>query len=214
MFHCDTPTRGKLQQVADKAIKVGQKDTKPAVIVTIAARLPNSALSMFDPALREILYSKAVPGEKARKQAQIEGIDEVSDRPALSATGAAIASIPWGKEQSGCVMTIDYGTGDERSNIVLKDGTAKGFKVALEEGGAINVRFQLHAPVDAMSAEQLGRLHLLHQRDVKFTLVGPKVEQSDIEDEDDVPAGGGSVVTPITALKQADARAKGEKVPA
>lgn len=215
MFELKEPTRGKLQQVADKAIKVGQRDTKPAVILTISHHLPNSALEMFDPALRTLLFSKASPGEKTRKQAQIEGIEEVSDLPALTRTGVNIASLAWGEEQSGCAMVIDYGTGDERSNIVLRDGTTKGMRITLQDGGSIKLRYHFHAPVDSMTAEQVGKLHLLHQRDVTVTLAGPKVDQADIEDEDQDSEGaatpapaknrrGGTKLTPIQALAKAD----------
>jgi hypothetical protein len=219
MFQLETPTRVKMRQVADKAIKVGQKDTKPAVILTTVARLPNAALDMFDPALRALLYSKAAVSEKVRKQAAIEGVDEVSDTPALTPTGANLATLSWGQEQSGCTMAIDYGLGDERSNIVLRDGTAKGFKITLEDGGAIKVVHHFHAPVDTLSAEQLGKLHLMHQRDVKVTLVVPKVEQQDLDDDagDGAKAPpssgrkGGSTVTPIQALANADKQVRSGK---
>lgn len=210
MFQLEKRTRVKMRQVADKAIKVGQKETKAAVILTLVARLPNATLDQFDPALRSMLYSKAAVSEKARKQSQIEGIDEVSDTPALTPTGANLATLTWGQEISGCTLGIDYGMGGERSNIVLKDGTAKGFKITLEDGGAIKVVWHLHAPVDTLSAEQLGKLHLLHQREVTVTMHAPTVTQTDIEDDthdgqtDRPPrvrkGAGGTVVTPLEAL--------------
>lgn len=209
MFKLDTPTRAKLQKVDDKAIKVGQKDTKPAVILELSVHLPNSALEAFDPALRTLLYSKGNPGDKAMKQAKIEGIEEVSDLPALTRTGQNLASLSWGEEQSGCSLVIDYGTGDDRSNLTLKDGTTKKFRITLQDGGSVKIGFHFHAPVDTMSAEQLGKLHLMHQREVKIVLTPPKIEQADFVDEDDdspTPTGGG-VVTPIQALAGAEAKA-------
>jgi hypothetical protein len=208
MFQLDQPTRVKMRQVADKAIKVGQKDTKPAVILTLVARLPNSALDMFDPALRTLLYSKAAVSEKTRKQAQIEGVDAVSDTPALTNTGSNLATLGWGQELTGCTLTIDYGVGDERSNIKLRDGVAKGWKITLEDGGAIKVVYHFHAPVDTLSAEQLGKLHLLHQRDVKITMSGPTLEQQDLEEADKRTPTTGGTVTPIEALKNADKNAR------
>lgn len=204
MFELKEPTRAKLRKVDDKAIKVGQKDTKLAAIFTLMVRMPNAALEMFDPALRAILYSAATPGEKVRKQAQIEGVDAVSDMPALTPTGSAIATIPWGKEQTGCTLAIEYGTGKP---ILLPESTAKNFKITLEDGGAIKVNFQVHAPVEHLTAEQGWALHKMHQRDVKLTLVGPTINQADVEDEDTRPTTGGTV-TPLTALAAADKRAR------
>lgn len=207
MFQITEPTRGKLQKVDDKAIKVGQKDSKPAVILHLGFHLPNSVLEQFDPALRTLLYSKGSPGEKAIKQSKIEGIEEVSDLPALTRAGVNLASLAWGEEQSGCTATIDYGTGDDRSNLTLRDGTTKKLRITLQEGGSVKISLHYHAPVDSLSAEQLGKLHLMHQRDVKITLVGPQVTQQDIEDGDATPpVGTGSTVTPIQALQQAAER--------
>lgn len=204
MFALTTPTRAKLHKIDDKAIKVGQKDTRPAVILTLSVHLPNTVLDQFDPKLREVFYGKGSPGEKALKQSKLEGVDEVSDTPALTRTGQNLMTLPWGEEQSGCSCTIDYGTGDDRSNLSLKDGTTKGYKISLQEGGTVKVGFRFHAPIDHLSPDQIGRLHLMHQRDVKILLEGPKVEQPDLQDGSAPPVPQGNTITPIQALKKAD----------
>lgn len=215
MFTLPQSTKAKLQKIDDKAIKVGQKDSRPASILSLSVHLPNSALDMFGPGLRELLYGKGSPGEKALKQAKIEGVDEISDLPSLTRTGQNLLTLNWGEEQSGCNLVVDYGTGDAKSNIALKNGTTNGFKISLQEGGSVKIGFRFHAPVDHLGAEALGRLHLMHQRDVKITLVGPEVDQADIEDDDQDEGGsstppavksrrGGTVLTPIQALKNAE----------
>lgn len=237
MFELKEPTSGKLKKAEDKALKLGQKDLRAAALITLEHTLPNTALEMFDGELREIFYGPGSPGEKNRKQSKFEGMDMVQDRPALTPTGQALATLNWGKEQTGCTLTIDQGVGDSHTNLVLKDGTVKDTKVSLLEGGAVKVRYKYHAPVDHLSAAQLGQLHLLHQRDVKVILLGPQVdEQKDIEDgqageqtgdsdawpfpnsghadKDGAPAPkakgrrGGGKVTPIEALKKADKAAR------
>lgn len=115
-------------------------------------------LDMFGPGLRELLYGKGSPGEKAIKQARIEGVDEISDLPSLTATGQNLMTLNWGGEQSGCTVVVDYGT--------------------------VKIGFRFHAPVDHLSPDSLGRLHLMHQRDVKITLVGPVIDQAALGDED------------------------------
>lgn len=217
MFELKEPTSGKLKKAEDKAIKIGQKDLRAAALITLEHTLPNTALEMFDGELREIFYGPGSPGEKGRKQSKFEGMDMVQDRPALTATGQALATLNWVKEQTGCTLTIDQGVGDGRANLTLKDGTVKDTKVSLLEGGALKVRYKFHAPVDHLSAAQLGQLHLLHQHDVKVTLLGPQVDDSQTDVEDDEQPGaeagstppatkgrrGGKTLTPIAALAKA-----------
>ena len=206
MFQLPEPTSGKLKKAEDKAIKIGQKDLRAAALITLEHTLPNTALEMFDGNLRQIFYGPGSPGEKGLKQAKFDGMDLVQDRPALTATGQALATLNWGKEQTGCTLTIDQGTGGERSNLTLKDGTVKDTTVSLLEGGAVKVRYKYHAPIDHLTAAQVGQLHLLHQRDVKVVLLGPQVDDNQADIEDD--AGGarsggdeGGTVTPPTAKK-------------
>lgn len=187
MFELKESTKAKLKEAKDKAIKVGQKDLRDATMITLEHVLPNTALALFDPALRAILYGKGSPGEKSKKQARIEGLDMVQDLPALTQTGSALATLNWTKEQSGCTLTVERGLGDELSNLVFRDGTVKDVKLSLLEGGALRVRYKFHAPTDHLSEEQLGKLHRMHQRDVKVVLTGPQVDdsQGQIEDQAD-----------------------------
>lgn len=168
MFELKDRTKAKMLSCADKAIKAGQTDTKPGVIVRVAVELSNDGLNIFDTSLLPLLYEKS---GKAAKQPGLEGIE----LPDLSRTGEKIAVIQWGEEQTGCSLLVDMGTGG-KSNITLKDGTAKKYKIMLRQGG-IKVEFSYHASVDYLSAEQLGRLHLLHQHDVWITMLGPKLDQ-------------------------------------
>lgn len=224
MFQLTEPTKAKLKKAEDKGIKVGQKDIRNATLITLEHTLPNTALEMFDPELRPILYGKGNPGAKGRKQAQLEGVDMVEDLPALTQTGAALATLNWGKEQPGCSMIVKYGVGDGRSDITFSDGTVQDVKLSLLEGGAVKVRYKFHAPVDHLSDEQLGKLHKMHQREVTITLTGPQVDdrQADIEDGDQggetvtPPAAGkrkrgAGALTPIGALKKAQKNASGAK---
>lgn len=192
-------TKARLKKAEDKAIKIGQKDRRDAAKVRLSVHLPNSALEQFDPALRGILYGKGSPGEKAMRQAKVEGMEEVTDFPSLTRTGQNLMTLNWGEEQTGCELVIDYGAG-KGSDIVLREGTTKSFKISLQEGGSVKVDFTVHAPTDGLSNEVLGKLHRLHETDVTITLKGPQIDQTSIDDVDTKPAGGGNVVTPIAAL--------------
>jgi hypothetical protein len=185
MFELKEPTQAKLKEARDKGIKIGQRDLRHATCMLLEHVLPNTALEMFDPELRAILYGPGSPGEKVRKQKELEGLDMVQDLPSLTLTGSALATLNWTKEQSGCELTVKYGTGTDRSNLSFKDGTVKDVKLSLLEGGAVKVRYKYHAPDDHLTNDQLGQLHKMHQRDVTITLTGPQVDdnQTDIEDE-------------------------------
>ena len=216
MFVLDKPTKAKLHKTDDKAIKVGQKDTKDAVIVNFTVVLPNTALDMLDPGLRTLLYSRANPGEKQRKQAELDGVDAVTDTPALTKAGERMRTVSWDEEQTGCTLVLDYGIGGKKSNLVLKDGTNKLKKVTSQEGGSVKINCHFHAPTDHLNDDEIGRLHRQHQKEITITLAGPSVpQQSDLEDEDGAGTPtSGATVTPIQALAAADKAAKSGKMAA
>lgn len=188
MFELRERTKAKLLTCADKAIKAGQTETKPGVILRLSVKMTNEALNQFDASLLPLLYEKST---KPATQAGLEGIE----LPDLSRTGEKIDTIKWGEEQTGCSMLIDQGTGG-RSDITLKDGTAKKYKIMLLPG-AVTVEYSYHAGVDYLSAEQLGRLHLLHQHDVWITMIGPQVDQLQLAGDQVIT---GEVLTPEDAL--------------
>lgn len=97
-------------------------------------------------------------------------------------------------------MLVDQGTGG-KSNITLKDGTAKKYKIMLLPG-AVEIEYSYHSSVDYLSAEQLGRLHLLHQHDVWITMIGPQVDQLQLAGNDKPIKGG--VMTPEEALARTE----------
>ncbi len=198
----------RVMKIEPKKVKIGEGD-RDGIQITIKARLPNSALEMFDAtgALRHALYAAGNPGEKAMKQAKIDGVDAVSDTPALTSTGAAIKTIPWHTEQSGCTLTIDYGAGG-KSNIVLEEGTTKQTTIKLLEGGTIEAKTMFHGPTDKLKEDQLGKIHRLHQKDVKVDLAGPSIDQQQLEEGDGAAPAAGSKVTPIGALKAAEEKAQ------
>lgn len=209
MFIIHTPTKAKFIQATAKFLKIGDKDGRDGISIKLAINLPNTALSMFDPALREVLYGAGSPGEKQRKQAELDGVEPASDRPALTRTGQHLRRWAWDEKQTGCTLTVDKGVG----GIELSEGTVQGLVVSLNEGGTIRVQLEFHAPVDHLTPEQGWNLSKTRKQEVNITLVGPQVEQADIEDEDGdagsepAPARGRrkqTAITPIEALKKAD----------
>lgn len=211
MLQLLTPTRAKFIEAKAKNLKIGEKDSRDGISIKLAMNLPNTALAMFDPALREVLYGAGSPGGKQRKQAELDGVEPASDRPALTRTGQHLRRWAWDEKQTGCTLTVDKGVG----GIVLSEGTVQGLVVSLNEGGTIRVQLEFHAPVDHLTPEQGWNLSKTRKQEVNITLAGPQVDQQDLEEEEDdgeagatPPAGkgrrGGTAITPIEALKKAD----------
>lgn len=209
MFQLLQPTKAKIHKSDDKGIKLGQKDHKDGIVVNYTVTLPNTELDMFSPKLLPLLYGPGSPGEKGRKQADLDGVDALTSHPALTTEGERMGAVPWHEEQSGCTLNLDYGMGGDKSSLVLKEGTNKVKSVKLQEGGSIKVRCEFHAATDDLTDAQVGRLHRQHQREIKLTMVGPTIAQGEIGDSSDpgtappTPTTGG-VVTPIQALASAE----------
>jgi hypothetical protein len=105
-----------------QAMKMGQVDVQPAVCLTLRVPRPNAALSMIDATLRDFLYANNAG--KPKVQAQLEGVEVVSDKPNLTPAAEALGAIHWEYEQSGCSLKIYNGVSGH-GDIKLKDGTVR-----------------------------------------------------------------------------------------
>lgn len=193
-------TKATVEAITILSEKLGQKDVKPAVCISFKTPRPNSALDMFDKTLRPFLYSKAATASSI-KQAQLDGVEVVSDMPNLTDAASRIGTINWEYEQTGCTLRVYHGaTG--RADIKLKDGTVKKVQLECNEGGTVDVYWQFYtANVDAETIGELGILKSL-ERDIELT--APEIISSKQKDLAEQPGG---TVTPIDALKKAEKEA-------
>jgi hypothetical protein len=207
MFQIPQPTTAKLVEAKSKYLQLGEKDGRDGISIKFSVNLPNSALAMFDPALREVLYGAGSPGAKQSKQAALDGVEPVTDRPALTRTGQHLHRWTWDDTQTGCTLFIDAG----RMPVELKDGTVKGMVVTLNEGGTIRVQFEFHAPVDHLTPEQGWNLAKTRKQEVTITLEGPAVNQlqADIEDEEE----GETPESALAGSLAGDGESEGEERP-
>lgn len=187
-------TKATLVDIDIQPLKNGQKEVLPAVALTFKATLANSALNMISKTLLGFLYAKGSAGAKA--QGTLEGVEVISEMPALTPEAENIGSIPWAPEQTGCRLAIYVGaTG--HGDIRLKDGTVQIKKITPKEGGAVEFVISFYtADVDA---ETLGDLGVLKSHELDIELQAPELisaKQADIE------SGSDKKVTPIKGGKK------------
>lgn len=178
-------TKAKLTNITILALKMGQRELKPAVSVRVKVTAHASILDKFSPHWREFLYEK---NGTAAKQQAIEGEAKMQ----LTQEAVALGAFYLAYEQTGCVLIIYRGV----SKLPLKDTTVKKVKITPHEGEAVDVEFSVHAA--DLDEETLGALAVLKQHEVDLELTLPEPLQQDIE-------GGKTIsnVTPLGALKKA-----------
>jgi len=200
---------GKVTAVTPLAIKKGQKDLIAALSLRIEGMMSNAKLDEIYPGLRQLLFTKpsTAPKDTRARQEGLEGVPPQSDTPSISEAGQKIGQLQWGDEQSGCTCVLDYGTGGP-ANITLDSCVQKKLAFQALEGG-VKFWFTLNTSTgEELDTETYGRVAKLKKRKIRFTLVGPKIDQLPLDDKPQ------SVVTPIQALAGADTKARGQRAAA
>lgn len=150
-------------------------DHVQAVDLTMAVDVPNTLLDTIVPGLREALYHNATAesGQEA-----IEGVEETLPNlrfPRLN--GGKFALDDKKNKLAGYELFIDYGLGDDRSNMLFD--CCKVVKRAIEtkEGGTVHMTWQVQYSGDRLDQETCGKLALLEQDLIAIRLIPPVVEQ-------------------------------------
>lgn len=200
-------TKVKVIAVTPMAMKMGAKDTLPALSIRCEAVVSNNELDQLCPGLREFMFAKGLNAQSATAAQQgIEGVEAVSDLPSLSLAGQRMGTFEWNDEQTGCTLTVDRGLGDKKSNPKLEGCTVKKLQLTGQEGGSVRARFT----VNTSASEELddvthGRIAKLKKREIWITLEGPKVDTTQQTiDADRLPEGASvNPLTPLGALTDA-----------
>lgn len=178
--------------------KVGQKDVKPAVCVSLTTSLSNKqALPMFSANLLAFLYENT-----GKNTGALEGIDVVSDVPNLTDEAVRLGALDWDYEQQGSTLKIYNGVSGH-ADIVLRSGTVQKIKLACNEGGTVDIHWQFYTnDVDEDTIGALGILKSL-ERDVEMT--APEIVSDKQPTLIDDTGGELGVQTPESALAKAHA---------
>lgn len=146
----------------------------PAADLSIKLTTSNLILSEFDGALRGMLYQKA-KGEAA--QAQLEGVEPVSDMPLLRCTTIE-QPMKLKSEYVGYTLTIDRGLGGG-SNLIVGECAINKMRADCKEGGTVDLSFRVQA--SKLSADVIGKLATLIGCETSITLAPPAVKQAPID---------------------------------
>jgi hypothetical protein len=185
-------TKATLTDIDIQSLKKGQTDVVPAVALSLKVMLPNAKLAMLGKRLLGFFFEKASPGAAA--QSTLDGVEVISEMPALTPEAEAIGPISWDEEQTGSKLVIYQGiTGD--ADIRLKDGTVRVKKITPKEGGACEFIVSFYsADVDA---DTLGALGVLKSHELDIELVAAEIMKQPRQREIE----GDHKVTPIKAGK-------------
>jgi hypothetical protein len=141
------------------------EDHVPAVDVSLKLTTSNDILSQFDGALKGMLYGKADKAARAA-QAEIDGVDPVSDMPKLRCT-VIEQPIKLSKEYIGYRLVIEIGLGQ----MVIEQCGVKKIRANCMEGGTVELSFQVQAA--NLDEATLGKLATLIGNEVDLTLTAP-----------------------------------------
>ena len=179
-FEIESATTVKLLDLEVLSQKDREPGANPGVALYFSGLFPNTILTNFDGFLRSTCYIKAA-GSTKPQQESIDGVEPITDMPALTAIGEALGQFGWEAELTGYELELDYGLGQAgQSNIQLPDAKLCNFRILCKEGGTVQLKWKAEVP--DMSEKMLGKLATLKAQDVKMTSRAPVVKQDDIED--------------------------------
>lgn len=156
-------------------------DHVQAVDLKMAADVPNTLLDTIQPGLREALYCN---NDAANGQVTIVDLPETLPNlrfPRLN--GGKFALDDKKNKLAGYELFIDYGLGDERSNMVFDCCKVVKRVIETKEGGTVNLAWTVQYSGDRLDQETCGKLALLEQDLIAIRLIPPVVVVDEAEDE-------------------------------
>lgn len=158
-----------------------------AVDLNMSVDVPNTRLDDFQPGLRQALYWNSAADQG---QVDLDGVDATLPNlrfPRLNSGKFAIGDKK--NKLAGYELFVDYGLGDDRSNMVFD--CCKVVKIAIEtkEGGTVHLSWQVQYSGDRLDQETCGKLALLEQDLIAIRLIPPLVGPSASADDDEEGEG-------------------------
>lgn len=174
MFELLNPTEAKLVDVRVLSQKNRELDEDPGAKLVLQISLENYVLNGFDPALKACLFTAQQAIKKAEaSQAELDGVEPVSDTPNLSGIGAHIGVLRWTQEMTGYTLTVELGLGGRKSNLLIFDCKLSHWRLTPEQGGTVVVKCDLES--QHISDAAWAKLAKLKSRKITVTLRAPVV---------------------------------------
>lgn len=157
-------------------------DHVQAVDLSMGVDVPNTVLDTIQPGRREALYWNqdvdAGQGEFDDMEATLPNLRF----PRLN--GGKFALDDKKNKLAGYELFIDYGLGDERSNMVFDCCKVVKRSIETKEGGTVRLSWQVQYSGDRLDQDTCGKLALLEQDLIAIRLIPPVVEAEEPEDEE------------------------------
>lgn len=184
MFELLTKTKTKLLDVVVLSQKNRQPDDNPGAKLSVETMLSNDMLAYFDGNLRGFLFTKnpvaaIATGRSKGQQAELDGVDAISDTPNLTSIGSKVGALHWDDESTGYTFVVDLGLGGKKSNLELGDCKLSNWRIIPKEGGTVIMRFDIES--NDVSEAAFGRLAKLKSREIEVLLLPPEVTQDDLD---------------------------------
>lgn len=177
------------------------EDHVQACDLNVALDVPNTLLDKIAPGLRQALYCNL---SAEQGQDNIEGVDSILPNlrfPRLN--GGKFALDDKKNKLAGYELEIEYGLGDERSNMLFDCCKIVKRQIETKEGGTVRLSWQMQYSGDRLDRETIGKLALLEQDEITIRLFPPAVQVvedgDDDEEELDNPFPVDNETLPLTA---------------
>ena len=189
------------------------EDHVQAVDLKMAVDVPNTLLDTIVPGLREALYCNQ---DAAAGQVTIVDLPETLPNlrfPRLN--GGKFALDDKKNKLAGYELLIEYGLGDERSNMLFDCCRVVKRAIETKEGGTVHLTWQVQYSGDRLDQDTCGKLALLEQDLIAIRLIPPLVEVVEGEgDEPENPFGDDDEPQDETPLTVEDLFIRGAAEPA
>ena len=135
---------------------------------------PNDLLDLIDPALRQALYFN-----RAAKDGQEDLPEVLQILPDLRLPRLNGQKHKYGgnDKYKGYTFELDYGLGDDESNIVFMDAAAGKFVIETKDGGTVVIGWQVSYAGDSLTDDAMTRLVRMEGESVFIKLLAPAVLQ-------------------------------------
>lgn len=142
----------------------------PAIDLAMRLEGGNDLLDMLDPALRTVFYFN-----KAATEGQSSLPEVLAVLPNLRFAKLNGMKFSWakGERHKGYFMLLDYGLGDNESNVNLDDCTVTNWRFETKEGGTVILEWVVQYAGEKLTSDVRGKLTGLTDEHIHIQLMPP-----------------------------------------
>lgn len=159
-------------------------DHRQAVDLNMSVDVPNSALDIIVPGLREALYTNH---DAANGQVEIADLPETLPNLRFPRLNGGKFSLDDKKAKlAGYELEVEYGLNDERSKMIFDCVKVVKRSIETKEGGTIHLSWQCQYMGDRLDQETCGKLALLEQDLIAIRLIPPVIAQTEADEGEEL----------------------------